>query len=189
MLWCDEFGHFAQDCPQKIPPSGMPYHHGRSCSRHGHTHNWRTDHTPNNGSRYRRYISRSQPLPHSHCNRSNSFRKAHLMLFFQPLQQLTVPLSHWMLPLPLMCDANWHSHTPSWTHHFSQWVPLIVTPQTTASLTQAASTTQHKYLSPGKSSSAQDPLLCINPTAPKLSPSRIPLQTPCQILTMTDPLN
>ena len=38
---CDEFGHFAQDCPHKIPPSGTPCHHGRSHSRHWHTHSQR----------------------------------------------------------------------------------------------------------------------------------------------------
>ena len=58
------------------------------------------------------------------------------------------------------------------------------TPQTGASLAPAAPSTQHKDLSPGKSSNAQDPKPPINPTAPKLSPSRIPLQTLHQIMTV-----
>ena len=30
---CDEFGHFAQDCPNKILPSGTPHHQDRYHSR------------------------------------------------------------------------------------------------------------------------------------------------------------
>ena len=29
---CDGFGHFAQDCPKKSPPSGTLHHHDRSWS-------------------------------------------------------------------------------------------------------------------------------------------------------------
>ena len=59
------------------------------------------------------------------------------------------------------------------------------TPWTIASLASAAPTMQHKDLIPGKSSNAQDPQLPINPTTLKLSPSRTPLQTLYQILTVT----
>ena len=59
------------------------------------------------------------------------------------------------------------------------------TPQTGADLVPAAPTMQHKNLSPGKSSNPQDPQPPINPTVSKLSPSRIPLQTLHQILTVT----
>ena len=61
----------------------------------------------------------------------------------------------------------------------------LANPWTRASLTPAAPTTQHKDFSPGKSSNVQDPQPPINPTAPKMAPSRIPLQTPYQILTVT----
>ena len=59
------------------------------------------------------------------------------------------------------------------------------TPWTGASLTLAIPTTPHKDLNPGKSNNAQDPEPPINPTAPKLSQSRILLQTLLQILTVT----
>ena len=38
---CDAFGHFAQDCFNKIPPSGIPCQHDRSHSRHWYTHTQR----------------------------------------------------------------------------------------------------------------------------------------------------
>ena len=59
------------------------------------------------------------------------------------------------------------------------------TPQTRAGLSQAPPSTQHKDLSPEKSSKAPDPEPPINPTTPRLSPSRIPLQILHQILTVT----
>ena len=54
-------------------------------------------------------------------------------------------------------------------------------PQTRASLASATPTAQYKDLSPEKSSNNPDAQHPINPTAPRLSPSRIPLQ----ILTVT----
>ena len=59
------------------------------------------------------------------------------------------------------------------------------TPQIRAGLTPGTLTTQHKDLSPGKSINAQDPQCPINPTTPKLLLSKICLQTPHQILTVT----
>ena len=73
---CDEFGHFALDCPNKILPSGTPLHHARSHSRYQYTHTWRdrlcyTYYGSNMG-----VISAGlQSNHHSHCNRSSSFRR------------------------------------------------------------------------------------------------------------------
>ena len=69
---CDEYGHIVADCPDRIPPSGMPAyhkrqnsntrHHTRSTSRH---HHW---------DRYRHSRSRSQshPCRYQSCNCSCS---------------------------------------------------------------------------------------------------------------------
>ena len=43
---CNEFGYFAQDCPNKIPPSEIPCHQDRSHSRHQYTHTKRDRYTP-----------------------------------------------------------------------------------------------------------------------------------------------
>ena len=46
-----EFGHFAQDCPNKNPPSGTPCHQDRSCSRPWYTHTKRDrTHPPTMGT-------------------------------------------------------------------------------------------------------------------------------------------
>ena len=37
----DSYGHFAQDCPEKIPPLGTPHHHDRSSSWPCYNHNCR----------------------------------------------------------------------------------------------------------------------------------------------------
>ena len=59
------------------------------------------------------------------------------------------------------------------------------TPHTRASLIPATPTTEHKDTKPGRSSNTQDPQTPIDPTAPKLLPSRIPIQALHQILTVT----
>ena len=38
---CNSFGNYAQDCQEKIPPSGTPCHHSRSCSYSHNNHNFR----------------------------------------------------------------------------------------------------------------------------------------------------
>ena len=43
---CEEFSHFAQDCPNKIPPSWTPPHHNRSCSQTHCDHNHRDRSVP-----------------------------------------------------------------------------------------------------------------------------------------------
>ena len=67
--------------------------------------------------------------------------------------------------------------SPAGATHATQWIRAALTP--------AVPTTQHKNLSPGRLSNAQDLQPPINPTTPKLSPLRILLQTLHQILTVT----
>ena len=72
---CDNYGHVAMDCPDKILPSGTPAccrtgtndRSRRSSSRHN-SHNSRSRHEHRNRSRFS--CSRSQPCDHSY--RSNS---------------------------------------------------------------------------------------------------------------------
>ena len=50
---CNEFGHFAQDCPNKIPPPQTPYHQDRSHSRYQYTHTQRNrPHSTHYGHRH-----------------------------------------------------------------------------------------------------------------------------------------
>ena len=62
---------------------------------------------------------------------------------------------------------------------------IQTTPKTGPSLTPATPTTQPKDLRAEKSSNAPDLQHLINPTAPRLPPSRISLQILHQILTVT----
>ena len=38
---CKDFGHFTWECPDRIPPSGTPHHHNRSCFLPHYDHNCR----------------------------------------------------------------------------------------------------------------------------------------------------
>ena len=69
---CDEFGHFVQDCPNKILSSGTPCHQDRCHSRHQYTHNQRDGSHSYYGPRHRRHFSRSQSHCHSHTSCSSS---------------------------------------------------------------------------------------------------------------------
>ena len=77
---CDEYGHIAADCPDRIPPSGMPAHdktqhsntrhHARSTSRHCHQDRYRHSKSRSQ-SHYHRYQSHSHNNSHRSCSRSH----------------------------------------------------------------------------------------------------------------------
>ena len=91
------------------------------------------------------------------------------------LQLMDAPITpHTVIPTGIVTPHTTLTTFPTGATH--------ATPQTWASLAPATSATQQKGLSPGKESSTQDPQPAINPTTPKLSPSRIPLQTLHQIM-------
>ena len=87
---CGQTGHFGHHCPGvqcytvmnlAILPRTVPTwflhqeHHGRSCSVHWYTHNWRDRPHSYYGPRHRRRYSRSQSIPHSHHDISCNFRR------------------------------------------------------------------------------------------------------------------
>ena len=120
---CDEFGHFAQDCPNKIIPSGMPGHLDRSCSRPQYTHTQRDrSHSIHYRHRYGKHFNWSVTPLLWLQQEQQQLQKAHITVPIQPSQQLMPPFGQWMLPLPLI---PWHivrhSNAPSQTHHFSHW--------------------------------------------------------------------
>ena len=122
---CNEFGHFAQDCPNMIPLFGTPQHQEKSCSRPQYTHIqgtitlhplwaqiWETF-----------YFNCSQPHHHSQCNKSSSNSRRHSS--HTPSSQCS------SLHCPSADKSSHHhshhdtphmySHTPSCTCHFSHW--------------------------------------------------------------------
>ena len=74
---CDEFGHFTQDCPNKIPLSRTPCQHDSSHLRQWYTYTQRDrSHSSHYGHRQGRHFNWSWSHHHSHCDRSrNSFRR------------------------------------------------------------------------------------------------------------------
>ena len=63
------------------------------------------------------------PLPFK-PRQEQQFQKAHIMLLIQPPQQLMPPLADGCPHCHLCNDtSNWHSHTPSHTHHFAHRCP------------------------------------------------------------------
>ena len=116
---CDEFGHFAQDCPHKIPPLGMPHHHSRSHSRHQYTHNQRDRSHSHYSPRHRRHFSRLQSHPHSHHDRSSSFRRHTSCSSSSHHSSSHHPSADGCSHHPSCHATNRHSCTPSHTHYIS----------------------------------------------------------------------
>ena len=182
---CDELGHFTQNFTNKIPPSGTPCHQDRSCSRHWYTHTQRDRSSSTYyGYRHGRHFSRCSPAtiptateaPVSEgtpCTLHVAAMAAHAAL--QPMDALIT--THTMTPTSIEAPnpALITSHVDI-TH---------ATPQTRASLTPATPTAMYRKHSQGKPSNVQDLQLPINPTIPRLSPSRIPHQILPQIQTVT----
>ena len=65
---CNEYGHVAADCLDKIPPSGTPAHYGKY---HSGMRHW-TRSTSRHHNRDRHRFSRSRSCSHTHRYRSHS---------------------------------------------------------------------------------------------------------------------
>ena len=170
--WC-------QDCPHNIPPSGTPCKHNRACFRHHYNHNSRDRSHSYYGSRHRRWFSRSQSCLHSCHDRSSSFR-------MHTSHSSSSHHSNSCHPSANGCSCYPSPHR--YTHPALATSPAStthVTLLTKTTLTPVTSTIQHKDTNPGKSRNFQDHQPPINPAAPKISPSRILIQTSHQILTVT----
>ena len=78
---CDEFGHFVQDCPNKIPLSGTPCHQDRSCLRYQYIYSQRDRSCSTHyGHRHGRHFNQSQSHCCSHHDRSSNFTR-HTLFF------------------------------------------------------------------------------------------------------------
>ena len=126
---CNEFSHFAQDCPNKIPPSGKPCHQDRSPSRQWYTHTWRNwSHATHYGHRHGRHSNWSQSHQYSHQDRSSSS-----FIWRHTLHSSSSHCSGFHCPLADGCPPchscqdtlNRHSHTPCHTPHLSHWCHLF----------------------------------------------------------------
>ena len=143
---CDEFGPFAQDWPNKIPPPGTPYHHGRSRSRHQYTHNQRDRSHSYCGPRHRRHDNRSQSCPIHNLTKAAALEGTPHTLFpatgaaHTTFQQVDAPFTpHSMIPIGIVAPHPTLTISPAGTTHATPW--------TRASLAKAAPTMQHKILS------------------------------------------
>ena len=93
----------------------------------------------------------------------------------QPMDAPITPCT--VIPTDIVAPHPALTTSPTGTTHATPW--------TGASLFQATHTAQHKDLSPEKSSNALNSQHLINPTTPRLSPSRISLLILHQVVTVT----
>ena len=70
---CDEYGYVAADCPNRIPPSGMPACHKRHHSSTGHQTRSISRHQHRDSHRF----SRSRSQSHTHRYQSHSHNNSH----------------------------------------------------------------------------------------------------------------
>ena len=177
---CDELGHFAQDCPTRFLHQE---HHATTADliQGINTSTTRgTDHTPIMVQDKGDITTDHSPVPIHTTTKAALEGTPHTLLpattaahaTLQPMDAVTTP--HAMITTGTVAPHALLTISPTGATHTTWW--------TEATLTPAAPTTQHKILSPGRQSNAQGPQPPINPTTPKLSPSRILLQTPHQIL-------
>ena len=168
---CNEFGHFAQDCPYKIPPSGTPCHQDRSCSRPQYTHTWRDNHPPPTMGTDMRDIS----AYHNHTAGPPATGAA--AITEGTLCSQSSHHSSSCCPSAHGCPC-WYSHhhachrhncTPSQTCHFSHQCHSCHISTDQASLTPATLTSLPREHSQwGQPSHTQDLQPSIHPTIPRL---------------------
>ena len=115
----NEFGHFAQDCPHKIPPSRMSCYHGRSHSKHWYIHTQRDRSHSYYGPRHRDILAGHSPTPIPTMTEATVIEGTpHATL--QAMATVNATLQPMNAPHhPLHNDTKRCSHTPSHTHHFS----------------------------------------------------------------------
>ena len=97
---CDEFSHYAQDCPKKILSSGTPSQVLFQAMIHQHTKGQITIHPI-----WAQAWETFQPITITLLfppQQEQQQIQAHIMLPIQPPLQLVLPFSQWMPPLPLM---------------------------------------------------------------------------------------
>ena len=123
---CDHYGHVAADCPNKIPPSGIPARcrdsntsrHDRSTSQSkNHTRHYHHDH------RDRHRFSRSQSCSHNPRYRSNSCSDS------QRIHSRSFPLP--LMPQHIMPQKLEHIPTTTETHHTADPHHTGVSPEMT----------------------------------------------------------
>ena len=71
---CDEYGHIAADCPDRIPPSGTPTCHKRQCSNTRHHARSTSRHCHQDRHRHCRSISQLHSHRYQNHNHNNSHR-------------------------------------------------------------------------------------------------------------------
>ena len=177
---CNEFCHFAQDCPSKIPLSGTPCHQDRSLSGQWYTHLQRDrSQSTYYGHRHGRQINWSQSCHHPQCNRScSSFKSTHCAPYpatavaSTALQLTDTPISiHAMTHL----TGTVALHSTLTTSPADVIHATILQPK--AGLTPAILTALHrKHSQWGKPSHAQDLQPPVNPTIPRLLSNMTPHQ-------------
>ena len=135
--------------PNKISPSGTPYHCERPPSRHWYTHNHRDRSYSYYGHSHRRHYSRSQSCPihamtgaaaleGTPCTLLSATTASHAT--FQPIDGPITPCS--MIPTGIVAPHPIPGISPTDATHTTPW--------TEASLIPAAPGMQHKILSPGR---------------------------------------
>ena len=90
---CDGFDHFAQDCPEKISPSGTPCCHDRSHPNHVMTTTAGTDHSLFITDEPRKVLPLvSITLPNPLWQKLQQLSEACIPLPIPPLQQPVIPI-------------------------------------------------------------------------------------------------
>ena len=169
-------------CPG-LPPQDSPIRNAMP-PWHWHTTTRGTDHTPIMTPDIKRHFSRWQSYPCSHYNRSSNFRRHTSCSSSSHCGSLCHPSANGYSHHPSCHDTNRQSCTPSLTCHFSSRHYSCHSRDWSWS---HSSNSHHmaQGFQPEMSSNSPDPQHPINPTTPRLSPSRIPLQIIHQILTVT----
>ena len=172
---CNEFGHFAQDCPTKFLHQE---HHATMADLTQGINTPTTGGTdcppimvPDIGD----ITADHNPAP-VHTTTEASALQGTLHAFLPVIRPHHAELQ--LMDVPVTPHAILTPHPALATS------PTGATPWTRTSLTLTTHTTQHKDPNPGKSSNVQDPQLPINPTTPKLSLSSIFIETLHHILTV-----
>ena len=141
----NEFRHFAQDCPHKIPLSGNTMPPCKILFKASIHLQLEGQITTYYGCRYRRHHSRSQFHPHLHHDRSHMFRRhtshsssSHCNNPHHP----SVDGCPIMITTGIVTPNSLLAISPTGTTHTTPW--------TKATLPPSAPITQHKILSPGR---------------------------------------